>query len=304
MALCIACALVVPSAAGQSGNCTQKDSSTRPDCPRALAFFLNFRSALENNDRQRVASLISYPVLAQLHKKRTFIRSRGQLIFHFDEVFDQQIRCAILSATDKDVWGNSRGFTVDGGPIWFDGIIPADEHPDTDAPDYWSRYPIKIITINNGSHYECHRSRPGEATENSGDLSQIPLAIKNLRKLQPDIQWNEKSAVIADVNCDGKRESIVVGKQKSDVVVAIVSGQRQDKSDLMSFPIDSATQNGFCGVPVSIEISPLDCASNGDALPGSKPVQGCQQFSVVDDECDPFNFYWDSAHKRLAWWRN
>jgi hypothetical protein len=27
-------------------------------------------------------------------------------------------------------------------------------------------------------------------------------------------------------------------------------------------------------------------------------------FTVIDNACDPFNFYWDSSCKSLAWWRN
>lgn len=159
--LCVIWAPLISSAVGQSGNCTQKDGSTRPDCPQAIAFFRTFQSALRNNDQSKVASLVSYPVLISLHHKRTRIPNRAQLQAHFNEIFDNAVQCAILSATDKDVWGNSHGFTVDGGAIWFDGIIPTGENPDIKSPDYWTRYPFKVITINNDSHYDCQRAPGG-----------------------------------------------------------------------------------------------------------------------------------------------
>jgi hypothetical protein len=146
------------SAVAQAGNCTQTDSSTRPDCPGALAFFHSLQSALQRKDRQAVASLVTYPVLTSLHHKRVRITKRTQLLAHFDEIFDKSVRCAILNATEKDVWGNWQGFTVDGGAVWFDGIIPQGDHPDVNATDFWTKYPFKIKTINNDGQYSCKKS--------------------------------------------------------------------------------------------------------------------------------------------------
>jgi hypothetical protein len=41
------------------------------------------------------------------------------------------------------------------GAVWFDGITPPNEHPDINAPDYWTKYPFKIKTINNDAQYPC-----------------------------------------------------------------------------------------------------------------------------------------------------
>jgi hypothetical protein len=156
-------ACLAGSAMAQAGNCAQKDSSTRPDCPGALTFFRSFQSALQKDDRRTVASLISYPVLTSIHHKRVHIRTQAQLLAHFDDIFDEGVRCTILNASDTDVWGNWRGFTVDGGAVWFDGIIPSGEHPDTKAPDFWTRYPFKVITVNNDSYYPCKTSSKADS---------------------------------------------------------------------------------------------------------------------------------------------
>jgi hypothetical protein len=66
-------------------------------------------------------------------------------------------------------------------------------------------------------------------------------------------------------------------------------------------PFRSDTQDGFCAFPTRIEISPLQCAIDDGPLLGCKPIKGCQAFTVVDDECDSFNFYWDFSHKSLRW---
>lgn len=153
------CLFLFGSAFAQSENCTQKDASTRPDCPQAIAFFQTFQAAFNNNDRQKVASLVSYPVLTRLHHKRVHITNAAQFRTHYNEIFDRQISCAILAASKRDVWGNWRGFMVARGAIWFDAIVPAGERANTSCPDRSSRYPFKIITINNASYYACRNAR-------------------------------------------------------------------------------------------------------------------------------------------------
>ena len=153
--LASAIAFIAGSAVGQSGNCTQTDSSSRPDCRGALAFFRRFQSALQSNDRQTIAALVAYPVLTSINHKQVRIRNQQQLLAHFDDIFDAGVRCSILSATEKDIWGNWQGFMVGHGAVWFDGIIPRGERPDTKAPDYWTKYPFKIKTINNDAQYAC-----------------------------------------------------------------------------------------------------------------------------------------------------
>ena len=135
-------------------------------------------------------------------------------------------------------------------------------------------------------------------------LSNPQLAVKTLAKLHPEVQWDSRSATSADVNCDLKNETIVLGKRRGEVFVALVSGKHHDKTRLLSFPIGAAAQDSFCAPPVRIEVLPLDCEPDIGHLPGCTPVRGCKSFRVVDDECDSFNFYWDSARKTLGWWRH
>jgi len=144
--------------AAQTGNCTTIDASTRPDCPGALKFFARVQTAIRTDDRRTVAALVKYPVLKTLHHKRANIRGRKELLSHFDQVFDADIRCAILGATEKDVWGNWRGFSIGDGAVWFDAIIPPGDTPDIHAPDYWTKYPFKIITVNNWDNHHCKHS--------------------------------------------------------------------------------------------------------------------------------------------------
>ena len=134
----------VPPPSAPQGNCTHHDPATRPDCPAAIAFLAQLQSALKNNDNQTVASLVSYPLLVTTGTRRR-IRSRAQLLGEFDHVFSATLRAAILNATADDVWGNSNGFMIARGAIWFDGVAPRGAHS---GPNDLAKYPMKIITVN------------------------------------------------------------------------------------------------------------------------------------------------------------
>jgi hypothetical protein len=137
--------------AASDGNCTHPDPATRPECPGAIAFLAKFQDALKRRDREAAASLVRYPLLVTAGGKM-HIRSRSQLLANYQRVFTAPVRAAILKANADDVWGNANGFMVGGGVIWFDAIIPRNEQPDVSAPDYWKKYPFKIITVNPPIH--------------------------------------------------------------------------------------------------------------------------------------------------------
>ena len=130
----------------------------RPDCPRAHAFFHTVQAALTKNDRSALATMMEYPFLTRINNRKVHIATKTQFLRHFDQIFDNGVRCEILTARDDKVWGNSHGFTVGDGAIWFDALIPRGEKVDVGAPDYWSKYPFKIVTVNSGSDYPCART--------------------------------------------------------------------------------------------------------------------------------------------------
>lgn len=134
----------VPSQPQPTGNCTHPDPATRPDCPAAIAFLTKFQDAIKRNDQPAVASLVHYPLLVTVGGKRS-IRSRADLLANFNRVFNASVRAAILNATADDVWGNSHGFMIGRGVIWFDGIVPRNQNT---ASHGQAKYPFRLITVN------------------------------------------------------------------------------------------------------------------------------------------------------------
>lgn len=127
----------------------------RPDCPRAVVFFHSLRAALAENNHEGVAKMMQYPFLTSINHKKVRISTPTKLLLHFDEVFDKGVRCEIAGAADQDVWGNSNGFTIKDGAIWFDDLIPPAEKIDPNSPDFWNKGSFKVITVNNDAYYPC-----------------------------------------------------------------------------------------------------------------------------------------------------
>ena len=145
--------LVVSIFLFSSGFARAQEDDQRPDYPRALAFFHQVQNALQQNDRAEISKLIEYPLLTRRHGQKHWIKTRTELLANFDQIFDPGVRCALKRATDKDVWGNSSGFTVGLGAIWFDDVSPPGTNEDPNSPDFWTKGTFVIKTVNNETNF-------------------------------------------------------------------------------------------------------------------------------------------------------
>jgi hypothetical protein len=129
-------------------------------------------------------------------------------------------------------------------------------------------------------------------------------ATAAFRKMDPPVQWNVASAEIADVDCDGKPDTVMLGYTKDEVAVGIVFAAPGKKPQLFTFPIQAGATFGFCVKPERIKVSPLICeSSNGTVLSGCKATEGCKAFSIANTGCDPFYFYWNSSIGTVSSWQ-
>lgn len=145
IAIAIAC-LAGFSSAQETGNCTTHEPDTRPDCLGAIAFFQQLQAAVNTGNKNKLASMVDYPMHAAQNGKRVQIRTRRQFLQEYSKLFNPAVVCAIRSAKDSDVWGNYQGFMIGSGVIWWDAVIPNSvKNPQPDS----GKYPFKIIAINN-----------------------------------------------------------------------------------------------------------------------------------------------------------
>jgi hypothetical protein len=134
--------------------------------------------------------------------------------------------------------------------------------------------------------------------------SDSQAALNLLHKADPAAGWSASSAQTADFDCDGRADTVMLGLEKGRVVVGVAWGSPKKRPQILTFPIGTATQDRFSEQPKTIETYPLDCKDEGGRiLPGCKTTPACRAFSIRDDDADPFNFYWDSSHDTVRWWR-
>lgn len=158
IALAIGC-LAGLALAQDAGNCTSHDTSTRPDCSDATAFFEKFQAALKTGDKTQLASMVNYPLRVSRHGQRIIIRNQEQFLRSYSQLFTPAVICAVEAAKPSDVWGNYQGFMVAQGVIWWDQIIPASaKNPEATS----GKYPFKIIAVNSANipTSACGKEKP------------------------------------------------------------------------------------------------------------------------------------------------
>jgi len=147
-----------------------------------------------------------------------------------------------------------------------------------------------------------------QSTVVHGQTASLPDgALEALKKAVPSASWNDGPTTTADVTCDGKADLIAIGRDGTSLWIGVVPSGPKGKlgKPLVSrWEIGGARQDRFCAMPVRVETYHHTCESESGALEGCKPNKRCMDFSVIDDACDPFNFYWNNQERRFTWWRN
>ena len=104
-------------------------------------FYKEFREAVAAGDKQKVASLVSFPITATLASgKRQTIRTRVAFVKSYDLIFDDKFRALIAKTEFADLWAKFSGVATPRGEIWIGGIVKSKTNFDD--------YVIKIIAIN------------------------------------------------------------------------------------------------------------------------------------------------------------
>ena len=104
-------------------------------------FFNSFKEAVAKNDKRKVATMVSYPLMASLSSnRRVKIVNSARFIKLYDQIFDDKFKQLIAETEFKDLWAKSSGVATPGGAIWINGIMK--------NPKNVELYDIKITTLN------------------------------------------------------------------------------------------------------------------------------------------------------------
>jgi hypothetical protein len=91
------------------------------DAETADKFFVDLKTAVEKNERQKVAALIDYPINVLLRGRRLKLRNKAELLKNYDAVFNGKVRQALAKSTAPS-FANYQGVMIGDGEIWFNLI--------------------------------------------------------------------------------------------------------------------------------------------------------------------------------------
>src|SRR4051812_20216862 len=89
----------------------------------------------------------------------------------------------------------------------------------------------------------------------------LKAALGGLQAAKPKVNWDDKTAVSADVTCDGKVDTALIGYEEGFVWPGVIPGYAGDgraKPMTFRFTVGKDTQDSFCRVPVRIETSAIE----------------------------------------------
>jgi hypothetical protein len=92
---------------------------------------------IQNDERQELADIIQYPLNINLDGKKINIKDKEAFLENYNLIFNDKFKLQIKDADIENVWGNSIGYVIGNGDIWF-----ADDPSDGK---------LKIIAINSGN---------------------------------------------------------------------------------------------------------------------------------------------------------
>lgn len=111
----------IPRTAGCGEGSTLKDTYSPADTKRAENFLLTLRSAVEANDKAKVASMVKYPVRVNLpDRTHRLIRTPEQLRRQYDFLFNADTRKAIQEQVPQCMFARDQGAMIGNGQVWFE----------------------------------------------------------------------------------------------------------------------------------------------------------------------------------------
>lgn len=181
------------------------------DCKDAFAFFHRLKAAVSDNQRDAVARMVDYPLVVTIDYKRVRIATRQSFLAHYDQIINPAERCAITAAKDSDVWGNSHGYTIDQGAVWWEKFVDKDDEKPGQEID-WAKVPFKLLTFNN-----------------INVMTKACMRLNVVQTLSPD--GAEKSTGIV-LNDFGPAEAFFARFQK-----ALATDERETVADMVLYPV-------------------------------------------------------------------
>jgi hypothetical protein len=145
----------------------------------------------------------------------------------------------------------------------------------------------------------------GQAAEAQPRSSNKQEALRLLLASRPDIKWDLKSALNADIDCDRAPDKIFLGRAAGKIYVGVVRAAIKEP-EILEFRVGFHAQDGICQEPAKLGIESLDYdpADEIGELDGFRRSRRCKGLLLSGGECDPIHLYWNYNVKHMGWWRH
>ncbi len=121
--LLLACILLpaqAPAAAnGEACQGSTVDTQGEEVARKARAFLVRLQAAVGEGDKEKVGSMISYPLTLVRGGHRLRIKTTEQFVTGYDQIFDEHVRRAIAHQSAKCLFANYQGVMIGNGEVWF-----------------------------------------------------------------------------------------------------------------------------------------------------------------------------------------
>jgi len=89
------------------------------DSKAAENFFLHLQQAVRNNQRAKVAAMMSYPISVRVRSRKVKLRAKADLLKRYDFVFNKKVKHALAAQKIPDLFANWQGIMIGNGELWF-----------------------------------------------------------------------------------------------------------------------------------------------------------------------------------------
>jgi hypothetical protein len=129
-------------------------------------------------------------------------------------------------------------------------------------------------------------------------------ALERLSEAQPDVHWETKSGLRADVDCDGGPDQAFLGRSGNRVYVGVIRATVR-KAEIADFAVDAAIQRAICAEPAKLVVESLDYDPTEavGSIDGFHRSRTCRGLELSGGQCDSVHLFWNHASKSLDWWR-
>jgi len=86
---------------------------------KAREFLSELKAAVKQDDRQKIASMISYPLQVFGKTQKRSIQSRDEFLRGYEDVFSSNVKAALDRQTPNCLFGNWQGVMVGNGEFWY-----------------------------------------------------------------------------------------------------------------------------------------------------------------------------------------